>query len=162
MNRRSVIRQLAVGCTAVSVGCSEFVRQSEHQLWLLRIMNRSSQSISLSISISRSGEKIFNQTYSDIVSSRETEQDSSADADSPDIRLIKREWSPERGDYTLEYSFRGEKERLDVADMGDFETDHLGLEIIFLGGAMVPLEPTFNLIEFESEKNAREAVANIR
>ncbi|WP_128906632.1 hypothetical protein [Halorubrum amylolyticum] len=162
MKRRSVICQLAVGCAAVSAGCGRFVQQNEHRLWFLSITNGSSRGVNVSISISRSGEDVFSQTYSDIVSFQETGQDGTSHAERENTRLIEGEWSPEPGNYTLEYTYRDEEERLDVAAIEDFETDHIGVEMTFLGGAQGPPRATFNLVEFESEEEARDALVSIR
>lgn len=162
MKRRKVIRQIAVGCAAVSAGCGRFAQQNEHRLWFLSITNGSSRSVNVSIRISRSGEDVFSQTYSDIVSFQETGQDGSSHAERENTRLIEGEWSPEPGNYTLEYTYRDGEERLNVAAIEDFETDHVGVEMIFLGGAQGPPRATFNLVEFESEEDARDALVSIR
>lgn len=60
----------------------------------------------------------------------------------------------------MDYTYLDEEERLEISDIEDFETDHVGVEMTFLGGAHGPPRPTFHIIEFESEEEAGDALAS--
>jgi len=112
--------------------------------------------VDVTLSVRRSGSTVFSTTYADVQSFQDTERETAAYADQPHVRFASREWEPESGRYVIRYTYRGRTTDVPVPEIEDAESKNLGVEMTFLGGAYGPPRPSLGLVEFDSERQARE------
>jgi len=156
MNRRELLGKLAIGGTTVLAGCNTVLQEEDRRLWFLRIHNASSQSVDLEVSVLRSGSKVFNQNYNQIPSFQDADQDNPSYEDSENIVFINNKWNPKPGNYAVEYSYRGDSKRQNVNSIKDINSEHIGVGMVFLGGASGRHQVEFRVVEFESRSDVME------
>jgi len=157
MNRREILGKLAAGGATVLAGCNTVFQEEDRRLWFLQIHNASSRSIDLQISVLRSTKEVFNQNYNTIPSFQDADQGNPSYKDSENIVFINDEWEPQPGDYVIEYSYRGSSRRQEVNSIkNDIDTEHIGIEMTFLGGATGPPQMELRVVEFKSQNKVME------
>lgn len=161
LNRRGVLRHAALAGAVVGSGCVDRFREPQQRLWFVRIFNGSSRSVDVTLSVRRGGTEVFSETYADIPSFQDVEDEEASYADKPNIQFISSEWAPEPGRYSIRYTYRDQTVDVPVAEIEDVESDDLGVEMTFLGGASGAPRPTFQLVEFSSETEVRDFLDSV-
>lgn len=161
MKRRELVGHVTVGGSIAVSGCTNLLPDQGHRMWFLRITNGSSRSLDVTVAVQRSGEEIFADSYADIPSFQDVEDQEASYANSENIRFIHDEWSPEPGGYTIECTYLSGSVRMPVTEIEDFESKNIGVEITFLGGAATPTEPVFQVLEFSSESEVKEFLKTV-
>lgn len=164
MNRRSALKIAAGATIAGSAGCTQLLpSRQQHSLWFVRIHNGGTTEQRVEIRVRRDGELLFDRVYEGIPSFQETRTENASFAAMDSARLIEGEWDVRPGAYSIEYRLAGQDsfERVAVAGMGEFDVEHIGVDMQLYGSGHDRTPVGFGVLEFDSADQAAQFVTTV-